>query len=207
MDASDPTFILVTDEHLLNVKVSLDGRRLLDVLIDPNTSFLSVSNVRAFRKSCGTLVAELPEAIVKKSNIALAIPIGDRHEAPGKRRDSYVNKKRYSVCLIVSGHDVRGELALRGTNDPKTALYRELHSFFPVPYGSVALTSAGDSRQSAQVVIVNRDHVSLFHLTPIEDDRSRPSVHLEPRGVLPLGGEPEGTSPNITEAEPASPNA
>jgi len=156
--------LLVTNEHLLGVEIETRGQRLLDVLNDNNTDFLCVNDVRVFRRRCATPVATLPKAIIRKSNIGLAIPAGDRHEAPEKRARSFVPKRRYAASLVVLGYEVRGELALKRTDDPVAALCHELGRFFPVPRGTVAFADTRSEEQTAQVVLVNSDHVSLFAL-------------------------------------------
>jgi hypothetical protein len=156
--------ILVTNEHLLGVEIETRGQRLLDVLNDTNTSFLCVNAVRVFRRGCTTPVATLPQAVIQKSNVALAIPAGDTHEAPQKRSRSFVPKRRSAAFLVVLGYEVRGELALKRTDDPVAALCHELGRFFPVPNGTVAFAGTRCPQQTAQVVIVNSDHVSLLQL-------------------------------------------
>ena len=156
--------LLVTNEHLLGVEIDTRGKRLLDVLNDTNTEFLSVNDVRVFRRKCATPVATLPKALILKSNVGLAIPAGDAHEAPAKRSRSFVPKRRYAAFLVVLGYEVRGELALKRTDDPVAALCHELGRFFPVPRGTVAFAGTRCEEQTAQVVIVNSDHVSLLEL-------------------------------------------
>jgi len=162
--------ILVTNEHLLSARVPLRGHRLLDVLNDRSTAFLSVTDVQVFRRQCNTCIATLPKALVQKTNIALAIPAIDKHEAPGQRSRTFVSKRRYHASLIVLGYEVRGELALSGTDDSLGALCQELGTFFPVPDGAVSFDGTQFGRSHAQVVIVNKEHLSLFQLgDPVAD--------------------------------------
>lgn len=156
--------ILVTNEHLLSVKIETRGQRLLDVLSDSRTNFLCVNEAQVFRRRCTTHVATLPQAIIRKSNVALAIPAGDKHEAPAKRSRSFVPKRRYAAFLVVLGYEVRGELALTRTDDPVAALCHELGRFFPIPSGTVAFAGTRCEEQIAQAILVNSAHVSLLRL-------------------------------------------
>ena len=158
------TSILVTNEHLVYAKTTLRGRRFLDVLSDVNTDFLCVRDAQVFQRRGDACIAALPKAVIRKASIALAIPASDKHETPQKRRDSFVSKKRYDAFLIVLGYEVRGELALKGTDDPVSVLSHELGGFFPIPRGMVSFAGARCEQQKAQVVIVNKDFVSLFQL-------------------------------------------
>jgi hypothetical protein len=148
----------------LDVQIDTRGQRLLDVLNDNNTSFLSVNEARVFRRGCATAVATLPQAVIRKANVALAILVGDRHEAPLRRSRSFVPKRRHSVFLVVLGYEVRGELSLKRTGDSVAALCHELGVFFPVPNGTVAFTGTHWEAQAAQVVIANSSHLSLLQL-------------------------------------------
>jgi len=161
------TSILVTSEHLVYAKTSVGGRRFLDVLSDVNSDFLRVRDAQVFQRRGDACIASLPKAVVRKANIALAIPASHDHEAPQKRRDTFVSKRRYNAFLIVMGYEIRGELALKGTNDPISVLSHELGEFFPIPQGTVCFAGARNERAKAQVVIVNKKFVSLFHLEEI----------------------------------------
>jgi hypothetical protein len=156
--------MLVTHEHLLDGEIDTHGQRLLDVLNDASTSFLRVKDVRVLRRKCATAIAISPEAVIRKSNVALAIPAGDKHESPVRRSLSFDSKRRYSAFLVVLGYEVRGELALKGTDDGVAALCHELGYFFPVPKGRVAFAGTYCRDTGAQVVIVNSDHVSVLQL-------------------------------------------
>ena len=178
--------ILVTSEHLLGVEIETRGQRLLDVLNDTNTSFLCVNEVRVFRRGCTSPVATLPQAVIQKSNVALAIPAGDKHEAPQKRSQSFVPKRRSAAFLVVLGYEVRGELALKRTDDPVAALCHELGRFFPIPNGTVAFAGTRCQQQTAQVVIVNSDHVSLLQLGEPTTDKAGSA--LSGNSGAPVGG-------------------
>jgi len=193
VSASELTTILVTEEHLLCAKVSMRGQRLLEVLTDPNTDFLPLSNVEVLRRRCGTCVGTLPQAVVRKANVALAIPAGDGHEAPEKRIRAFQSKKRYAAFLLVLGYEVRGEVSLIGADDPKIALCHELGDFFPVPNGQVSFAGTRHTEQESQVVIVNKDFVSLFQIAERKTGDARP-----PRSN-PAEQYQDGASPAVPE--------
>ena len=160
--------ILATHEHLLTAKVSTRGQRLLDVLADPNTDFLPVHDVRVFRRRGDACIETLPKAVIRKANIAFALPSGTKHEAPEKRSRSYVAKKKYAAFLVVLGYEVRGEIHLKSIDDPKVLLCQEFRSFFPVAHGNVSFAGTRCGDRESQVVLVNRDLVSLFEVAEIE---------------------------------------
>ena len=160
--------ILATHEHLLTAKVATHGQRLLEVLADSNTDFLPVHDVKVFRRRGDACIDTLPAAVIRKANIALALPAGTKHEAPEKRSGRYITKKKYATYLVVLGYEVRGEIRLTGNDDPRVLLCQELSRFFPVPHGNVSFAGTPCADWQSQVVLVNRDLVSLFEITEIE---------------------------------------
>ena len=160
--------ILATHEHLLTAKVPTRGRRLLDVLADSNTDFLAVDDVRIFRRQGDTCIETLPRAAIRKDNIAFALPSGTRHEAPQKRSTSFISKKTYDAFLMVLGYEIRGQIQLKEIDDPRVLLCRELGNFFPVPHGSVSFAGTRCGDRQSQVVLVNRNLISVFEVTRIE---------------------------------------
>jgi hypothetical protein len=164
MSPTELPTILVTEEHFVSARVPTRDQRLLDVLNDSNTDFLRVRDAQLFRRGSGASVTALPNAVIRKANIGLAIPASDEHEAPQKRYRNFVSKKEHGAFLIVFGYEVRGQLFLRGTDDPVVGLCHELGNFFAVPHGAVSFAGSECDRQESQVVLVNKDHVSVLQI-------------------------------------------
>jgi len=167
MLSNEVNTILATHEHLLTAKVATHGQRLLDVLADSNTDFLAVHDVRVFRRRGDACIDTLPRAVIRKANIAFALPSGSKHEAPGKRTTSFVAKRKYAAFLVVLGYEVRGEIHLKDLDDPKALLCQEFRNFFPVPHSNVSFAGTRCGDRESQVVLVNRDLVSLFEVAEI----------------------------------------
>ncbi len=171
--------ILATHEHLLTAKVATHGHRLLEVLADESTDFLPVRDVKVFRRRGDTCNDTLSKAVIRKANIALALPAGTKHEAPDKRSGRHVAKNKYAAFLVVLGYEVRGEIHLKELFDPKILFCHEFRLFFPVPHATVSFAGTRCGDRESQVVLVNRDLVSLFEVSEIEaDDRADPTVAL-----------------------------
>lgn len=164
MNETDVRVVLATQEHRLEGVVPADGRRLLDVLNDSSTGFLRVFDTSVFRRHDDKRLAVVREAVVRKANIGLAIPVEMAHEASEKRFQNYVQKRQYSVFLVVLGYHVRGVVQLKKSTDPVAALTREMGTFLPVPNGEVSIGEVDFHEPEAPVVIVNQDLVSLFSL-------------------------------------------
>lgn len=162
--ASELSTLLVTPEHLIRAEVQTGGRRLLEMINDGSTDFLRVGVVKLYRRACGTFVAEAPSAVIRKSNVALALPEIERHEAPQKRYDNFVTKRSSEAFLIALGYEVYGKLYLRGSGDPISAFSHELLGFFPVADADVCCRGTPGTDRSSPVVIVNSAFVSLLRI-------------------------------------------
>jgi hypothetical protein len=180
------TTILATHEHFLGAKVATHGERLVQVLNDGNTRFLSLTDVQVFRREGGTHVATLPRAVIQKDSIALAIPAVAGHESPRKRRDNYIQKSQFHTLVLVLGYEVRGRLWLKGTEDPVSALCRELGTFFPITDGVVAFAGKEGDQHGGQVVLVNRNLISLFQIGEHVREKPGPVLGAETAPSAPL---------------------
>ena len=168
MTTTEISVILATEEHVLSGNVAANGQRLLDLLSDTNTDFVRLSDAHLFRRKGNTRIASLPEVVVAKKSVGFVIPNTDAHEAPKKRFMSIVKKNQYSVFLLVFGYEVRGTLQLLGAGDPVSTLCNELGNFVAVPNGSVAFDGTSPNRPGSQVVIVNKDLISLMEISRLD---------------------------------------
>jgi hypothetical protein len=158
--------ILITQEHLLIGEVLTRGTRLLEVLTDPHTEFLQLSDVHVSRREAKTQeVIRLPEAVVRKAEICLAVLGGGRHESPETRRFAYVDKRSYPTFAIVAGYEVRGELQLKGASDPIAALTHEIRGFMPLTQVTIGHAGVSGDPLLASVALCNREFTSLLHIS------------------------------------------
>ena len=164
MPSRDAEAILVLEEHVLKCRVQTRGMRLLETLNDQSTDFLNIYDADVSRKACNTCIASFPEAVVPKARIGLAIVVGDKHEAPEKRRNNVLAKRRYSAFLLALGYEIRGKLYLQGSADPVSTFSHELGRFVPVAEGTVRYGGRSDEQFQGPVVIVNKGLASLVQI-------------------------------------------
>jgi hypothetical protein len=155
--------LLVTSGHVLECCVRNAGRRLSDVLNDPNSEFVQAHQVRISPRGTGRTTESLASAMVRKRNLVLAIPTGAEHEAPEKRRNAYVKKPRRTGYLVAGEFEISGEVQLDACADALYALSASTGHFVPVCHATVSVP-ADWGRLPGTVVIVNKDFVSLLHL-------------------------------------------
>lgn len=163
MMTSEATVILATERHLLLANVPNRGKRLLEVLNDHTTEFVTVNDARLFKQESEPPRGELETAIVRKANLVLAI-LPEQHEAPEKRHYSYVAKQMYSCLAVAGGYEIRGDLLLKGTREPIPALNVELPDFFPITKATVSHASNLMRPTESAVVLLNKAWVGLFQV-------------------------------------------
>lgn len=160
---------LVTDENWLTGLLATEHRRVLDIVNDKTSEFLSVAEVRLYRGSdLGEPLVTLPKAVVPKHRISLLLITEERHEAPAKRASNFVRKDHFDVFLTVPGLEVRGYLHL-GTRTDSIAylarMNRDQVCWFPLTDATVAQLGPFGEPAQAPVALVNRAFVNLFYLS------------------------------------------
>src|SRR4051812_21694891 len=95
--------IFATQTHLIKATLTNGNNRLLEILLSSDTEYLSLYNVHMFERGSQQGPTFLPDCLLRKAQITLAIPTA-AHESPQRRLDAYTGKKRYSAFLLVPGY-------------------------------------------------------------------------------------------------------
>lgn len=160
-------------DHWLEATLSNNGLRLLEVLNDSRTEYMSVGDAmlsRAGQKHGAPLAGD---CLLQKSQIILAMP-GGTHESPEKRRNAYREKRQRWATVTVPGYQLHGHLHLTsGGGNLVTTLTHEFGTF--VPLSNVVLTPMydGATQLHADTVILNKAWLALFCL----EEECRSSGH------------------------------
>jgi len=170
MTASCAPVILITAEHALSATIPTSGQRVLDILNDPRSEFLTVHDASVLRRRDASRIATLPKAVIRKANIGLALLKSGEHEAPEKRRSCYLRKDEHVVFLVVLGYEVAGTMHLNASKDPVTVLYHEAGAFTPVANAFVSFAGAAPWAQAMDVALANQSLVSLIHVGDLDAD-------------------------------------
>ncbi len=168
--------ILISHRHRFICTVPTGDRRLLDYLNDSITDYLHLRNVQVARHTeRGRCVDPLPEALVRKTSLGLAVITSERHEAPQRRLASFVVKDRRLAFLTIPGYEVRGILHISARADPLDILLFEKQAFFPLTQATVSGTGIGAGQITAPVVIVQKAWVELLAVgQPAADSEPSP---------------------------------
>ncbi len=158
---------LITHEHCFKATVYTRGQRLLDMLNDRTTDFLQLNDVEVYRYSAPEdCIGTFEEAIVRKDDLHLTIITREEHEAPTRRLFGFVEKVPYHVFLTVPGYEVRGQMHLgqRHDHSPIAVLSQQMGRFFPVTGARASQAWTGEAILETQVIMVNKQSLSLFYL-------------------------------------------
>jgi hypothetical protein len=158
--------LIVAGLHSFLGDVENRGVRVLDVLNDDHTAFLHLHDVAVFRGFQGECLKRMNEATIPKRTIDFVLIESMTHEAPLRRRHSYVEKRPQSALVLMTEYEIRGTFMLRGSADSLLTSRRETPTFIPITSACVKrLESSGESIK-ANVLLVNNTRVSLAHLEP-----------------------------------------
>lgn len=160
----DVATIIVTAEHVLRCKLDTGGQRVLEIINDSNHEFLEIHEVEVLRKNRNVRGQVLSHATVRKSHVGLVLRTETTHEAPGKRRNTWIAKMEHKACVVVLGYDVIGTCHLRGVSDARYLLQHELGLFFPLTQAAAVYGGGAEFSVKVPLAMVNRELVTLLHI-------------------------------------------
>ena len=164
---ADPvTIIVAAGQHSYSGLLDNRGLRVSDILNDPGTEFLRLTNVTLHQKFFERVVSTLPEVTIPKAGIDMVLLEQGKYEAPLRRQHARIDKRSYSAIVVLSDYEVRGTIMLKGAPDGVAALTRELSAFFPVTNARLTMPGGTDAPAPAGVALVNKSKVSLLHIDP-----------------------------------------
>lgn len=164
MTETDAPVLIVTREHFLKCTVPTRGRRLLDLLQEQDSQFLSVHDAQVRCRQGAAENATCSQAVIRKATISLIIPAQQTLEVTQKRIDTFISKKQHAVFLTVHGYQIRGSMKVNGAPDPLRILCLEAGEFIPIINASVSSAGLAWDDQPPRLVFVNREHVALLQI-------------------------------------------
>jgi hypothetical protein len=153
---------MALEEHWLQGRIETGGLRLQEILNSQTTDYLRLHDIRL--RGIDGEACPISDCIVRKAQLALVMPLGDKHEAPEKRVYSFVNKQEQPTLILAHSYEVRGRLHIKSTTDPVSLLTSQIGAFLPVTQATIS--KAGSNQEPLQVplVLVNRERISFLHL-------------------------------------------
>ncbi len=134
MKPQEKPVILVVDNHWVLGKLMTSGQRVLDILNQSTTDFLTLYDAKVFastnRKAC---IAELPDTVVPKVKLSLLIIPTEKFEVSRSgRAHAIIEKRKSSSFAIVADYSVQGTVHLTTRAcDSLYALTNGLGNFSP----------------------------------------------------------------------------
>lgn len=156
---------IITQGLLIECDVISRGMRMLELLNDPATHYISLSKFSAYRVGSKTPLRTGDDAIVCKDNINFVVLDGNRHETPERRALAFKAKDQYEVFLTVRQYGIHGRVHVKGIPDAIGFLRRDTGMFLPVTDARVFFSGTEPSGGATQTVIVNKQTVDLFQLS------------------------------------------
>jgi hypothetical protein len=153
------------DGHWLIGSLPLADFRIQEVLNDPRTDFLTLSEVEVHSIAKRECITRVPEVMIPKNQLEFVIVPSERHEAPEKRWNNHAVKAAYQAFVIVCGYRISGELHLPRQPDVIHLVFtHQLSQFFAVTRASVSCDPRGESQLTAPLLLANKSFVSCFHV-------------------------------------------
>jgi hypothetical protein len=166
--SQDVLVTVATAHQVVRGMLQTRGERLLDILNRSQSSFLRIERAAVLEHLNGDGIGmELPHAIVRKSEICLAIP----NEVAGRPLEkilcAYSAKQSHKAFIAALGYLIEGQIHLRRCSDEVAVLTRELGEFLPVTNAKVTCVQEAFQPCDCPITIVNASAISLFSLMPI----------------------------------------
>lgn len=155
--------VFAVSHHLISGKVANNGQRLLDVLNDKLSDFVTLDEAEVFAAT-GESIAQLPNAIIPKSELLMAVVPGERHEAPEKRTTRFRSKKQYSAFVIADRFAINGRLHLEGSGHASVTYQKELGEYAAIDEATVTNLYGDGMPVDVQVAIVSKSAVVLLRV-------------------------------------------
>ena len=180
MDELTTSVIVFTGDHLLSGSIDTRNVRVLDILNNSGTDYLTLQDVELVRSSQADVrVAAMREVVIRKEKLALVINTTMRREAGQKRIDTFSQKQAYRAVLGGAGFDGEGWLHVAKHSDSVTTLTHQLGSFFPVT--DAHLWCGGAKPLHASVVFVNQSLLGFFYVGQAADQARPESSAAKPQ--------------------------
>ena len=166
---------VATAHQVVRGTLQTRGERLLDILNRGQSSFLRIERAEVLEHLNGDAIGtELSHAIVRKSEICLAIP----NEVAGRPLErilcAYSAKQSHKAFIAALGYLIEGQIHLRRCSDEVAVLTRELGEYLPVTNAKVTCVHETSRPCNCPIIIVNASAISLFSLMPIRlQDQNR----------------------------------
>ncbi|MBC7236426.1 MAG: hypothetical protein H5T69_11350 [Chloroflexi bacterium] len=169
---------LLVDGYLITGEVKTEERRLLDILNDDSSDYVSLDQARIYRLDApDEPVVTLDTILVNKRSLNLAVVTAERPAPPRQRELLYVEKQINRAFITVPHCQVWGQVHLPYSPFPVTPesyLTRDADAFFPITQAEVRSDESSYrlERGAAQVVLVRKAAIGVFSLLLDSPERS-----------------------------------
>ncbi len=167
---SSLTADIFTGSHRFSVQIAIGNRRLADVLNDRMSDYLAVENVYVSRiNNPGDIVGRFDKASLLKRHITFVVLPSEADGLSKEHKYNAFSKSTENIFLALPSFEVNGRLEIIGKFDLKAILTIGTTRFMPVFRGEAVNAFFPDVKFGGPVILVNKEAVALFSVTPPEE--------------------------------------
>ncbi|QDT35893.1 DUF6812 domain-containing protein [Stratiformator vulcanicus] len=144
-----------TEGHSLTGTVVSKGHRLAELLNDPGSDYLSVTDVTVSARSDDANPTRLASALVQKTRLLMAFPVLGSETSSLQRSSRVVRKQCFTSFVLAGPFAIEGQIWLRSTDSPVAAICNELGHFFPVSNATISSGDGSGIHRNADTVLLN----------------------------------------------------
>ena len=155
---------VITLHHQYSGLIATGGRRLADILSDPNLRTVEMHQTLVHSEGARSMEVRCNQILLVKKDILMVIPTGS-HEAPTRRLNNYQKKHTCGVLIVLAGHVLSGIVHLPLRANPWMLLDDSVLScFFGLTNVTVHSSIHGLVPEHCDTVIVNRQGIESVQL-------------------------------------------
>lgn len=165
MTTSSASAILLMSHYGMQCEIQTGRVRVLDVLNDQSSHYMQVEDAKIFRRDSMESRIKVPRALVVKDNIHMVVPVGESHKDDSKLFFATLERRTYSVSVMLPSGLVEGCLHVKSAKDPQSFLAVEAAPFVPVTKATVYDLASSAQRLESPVVLIKKATISslTFH--------------------------------------------
>lgn len=162
-EASQASVTIFTQAHRYDGAIVNRGFRLADLLTDSSTSSIELHDAVVVSSAPARSELRSERVLLRKQDILLAIP-PEEHEAPVRRKNNRVEKRRFAVALTLSHAIVSGvtQLPHRTARELLLSDSAQLADFLAVMEGKVHWANLPQMPDRCHVMLVRRSAIEAI---------------------------------------------
>lgn len=154
---------IFADSHRISTQMSLRGRVLIDILNDPNTSYLDLDIAYVSRiDHPGEILADYSLSIVRKDRLTFIVVATMGEMALKQNPALKVGMQLWPVFVTVPGFEITGQIAAPSNLDLRTLMAIGGERFMPVFDAKATLSMNQSVEFGGELVLINKSAIEVL---------------------------------------------